>query len=52
MADSTPIREQLNYQLDYEPSDDLVAEAAQWQAMNPDTDLSEWVSDMIQEGML
>ena len=46
------IRNDLEYYLGYVPSDDLIAEAEEWQQNNPGVGLSEWVDAMSEIGAL
>lgn len=42
----------LEYYVGYRPSDDIIAEAVEWQELNPTISLAEWASDMAELGFL
>lgn len=42
----------LEYYLEREPKPSEIADAEEWLSTNPDGDLSEWVSAMIEIGAL
>lgn len=49
---SDQVHNDLTYYLGYEPDGELVAEAADWQLYNPGVSLAEWVSAMVDAGLL